>query len=65
VNRARGLFRAVGINALRPIKPPGRANQVTPEFLAAVKNAVATNSLTFGYGFSTRWPPDSVLIWQR
>jgi transposase len=53
VNRVRRLYRQAGIDALRPLKPPGRPSRATPEFLAAMKQAVATNPLTLGYGFST------------
>jgi transposase len=53
VNRVRRLYRAGGIDALRPIKPPGRPSRATAEFLAAMKQAVATNPLDLGYGFST------------
>jgi len=53
VNRVRRLYRRGGVRALRPIKPPGRPPRATPEFLAALKQAVGTNPLTLGYGFST------------
>ena len=53
VNRVRRLYRAAGIDALRPIKPPGRPSRATPEYLAAMKEVIATNPLTLGYGFST------------
>ena len=36
-----------------PIKPPGRPTRATPEFIAQIKQAVQTNPLTLGYGFST------------
>ena len=52
VNRIRRLYRQAGIDALRPIKPPGRPSRATPEFLAAMKQALASNPLTLGYGFS-------------
>jgi transposase len=53
VKRVRRLYRTGGINALRPIKPPGRPSRATAEFLAAMKCVVATNPLDLGYGFST------------
>jgi transposase len=53
VRRIRKLYRTGGINALRPIKPPGRSSRATPEFIAEMKRAVQTNPLTLGYGFST------------
>jgi transposase len=52
VNRVRRLYRQAGIDALRPIKPPGHPSRATPEFLAAMKQAIATSPLSFGYGFS-------------
>jgi transposase len=53
VNRVRRLYRAAGIEALRPIKPTGRPSRATPEYLAAMKEVIATNPLALGYGFST------------
>jgi len=53
VVRIRRLYRQGGAKALRPIKPPGRTSRATPEFLAQMKQAVQTNPLTLGYGFST------------
>jgi transposase len=53
VKRVRRLYRTGGINALRPIKPPGRPSRATAEFLAAMRRAVGTNPLDLGYGFST------------
>ncbi len=53
VKRVRRLYREGGIDALRPIKPPGRPSRATTEFLAAMKRAVETNPLDLGYGFST------------
>ena len=52
VNRIRRVYRQAGIDALRPVKPPGRPSRATPEFIAAMKKALATNPLTLGYGFS-------------
>ncbi len=50
VKRVR-LHRTGGINAPRPINPPGRPCRVTAAYLAAMKRAVRTNSLDLGYGF--------------
>ncbi len=52
VNRVRRLYRQGGIQALYPIKPPGRPPRATPAFLREMKRAVQTNPLTLGYGFS-------------
>jgi transposase len=53
VQRVRTLYRTGGIDALRPIKPPGRPSRATPAFIAAMKQAVRTQPRTLGYGFST------------
>ena len=53
VVRIRRLYRQGGVKALQPIKPPGRTSRANPEFLARMKQAVQTNPLTLGYGFST------------
>jgi transposase len=53
VVRIRRLYRKGGIKALYPIKPPGRPGRATPEFLEKMREAVRTNPLTLGYGFST------------
>jgi len=53
VVRVRRLYRKGGVHALRPIKPPGRPGKATPEFLRQMKQAVQTNPLSLGYGFST------------
>jgi len=52
VNRVRRLYRQGGVQALYPIKPPGRTPRATPAFLREMKRAVQTNPLTLGYGFS-------------
>jgi transposase len=54
VVRIRRLYRKGGIRALYPIKPPGRPSRATPEFLQKMREAVRTNPLTLGYGFS-KW----------
>src|ERR1700691_4547217 len=53
VIRVRRLYRKGGIEALKPIKPPGRPGKATPEFVEQMRRAVMTNPLTLGYGFST------------
>jgi transposase len=53
VVRVRRLYRKGGIKALYPIKPPGRPSRATPEYLQKMTEAVRTNPLTLGYGFST------------
>jgi transposase len=52
VVRIRRWYRKGGVAALRPIKPAGRTSRATPEFIRAMKQAVQTNPLTLGYGFS-------------
>ena len=53
VRRIRKLYRMGGVDPLQPIKPPGRPTRATPAFLAKMKQAVQTNPMTLGYGFST------------
>jgi transposase len=53
VARIRRLYREGGTEALLPIKPPGRPSRATAEFINQMKQAVQTNPLTLGYGFST------------
>jgi transposase len=53
VIRVRRLYRKGGVKALHPIKPPGRRSRATPEFLKQMRQAVQSNPLTLGYGFST------------
>ena len=53
VVRVRRLYRKGGASALRPIKPPGRRSRATPDFLSQMRQAVLTNPLSLGYGFST------------
>ena len=52
VARVRRLYRQGGVDALHPIKPPGRPSRATPAFLKAMKQAVQTPPLELGYGFS-------------
>jgi transposase len=53
VIRIRRLYRKGGVDALKPVKPPGRPGRATPEFIGQMRRAVMTNPLTLGYGFST------------
>jgi transposase len=53
VVRIRREYRDRGLDALKPEKPPGRPSRATPGFIAAMKEAVATNPQDLGYGFST------------
>ena len=53
VVRVRRLYRQQGVAGLQPAKPAGRPSRATPEFLSQMKQAVVTNPLTLGYGFST------------
>ena len=52
VTRVRRLYRKSGVAALRPIRPPGRTSQATPQFMKEMKKAVLTNPMKLGYGFS-------------
>ena len=53
VVRVRRLYRKGGVEALRPIKPPGRPSRATPRYIEQMRLAVTTNPTTLGYGFST------------
>ena len=53
VVRIRRLYRGGGVKALYPIKPPGRPSRANTKFLQQMGEAVKTNPLTLGYGFST------------
>jgi transposase len=53
VVRIRRIYRKGGVKALYPIKPPGRPSRANSEFLQQMREAVRTNPLTLGYGFST------------
>ena len=53
VARVRRLYRQGGIKALHPVKPPGRPTRATPQFINQMKQAIKTNPMTLGYGFST------------
>jgi transposase len=53
VVRVRRLYRQRGAVGLQPGRPTGRTSRATPEFIDQMKQVVATNPLTLGYGFST------------
>jgi transposase len=53
VKRIRTLYRLGGINALHPIKPPGRPSRATSAVRKALAQVVRTSPMTRGYGFST------------
>lgn len=53
VVRIRRLYRKAGVKALQPSRSPGRPCRATPAFIHQMKQAVQTNPLTLGYGFST------------
>jgi transposase len=53
VVRIRREYRAEGLDGLKPQKPPGRPSRATREFIAVMKDAVATPPQNLGYGFST------------
>ncbi|HUU16588.1 MAG TPA: helix-turn-helix domain-containing protein, partial [Sedimentisphaerales bacterium] len=53
VARVRRLYREGGAKALHPIKPPGRPSRASPEYINQMRQAIQTNPLTLGYGFST------------
>src|ERR1022692_4928688 len=40
VTRVRRLYRKGGVDALKPIKPPGRPGRATPDFLRQMRIAV-------------------------
>lgn len=53
VVRVRRLYRKGGVDALKPVKPPGRPGRATPNFIGQMRQAVLANPTTLGYGFST------------
>jgi putative transposase len=53
IDRARREYRRIGLAGLLPVKPPGRPSRATPEFRAALAEAVQTSPQALGYGFST------------
>ncbi len=60
VVRIRRWYRQGGIKALSPRHLPGRPSRATLAFLEAMKQAVQTNPLTLGYGFSLSDPDPHV-----
>ena len=53
VVRIRREYRERGLDALKPVKPPGRPSRATLGYIAAMKEVVATNPQDLGYGFAT------------
>src|SRR4051795_7807586 len=53
IDRIRRAYRREGLAGLLPVKPPGRPSRATPEFRAAMAEAVQTPPQALGYGFST------------
>lgn len=53
IDRVRRAYLHEGVAGLLPVKPPGRPSRATPEFRAAMAEAVQTPPQTLGYGFST------------
>jgi transposase len=52
VDNARRRYREAGLAGLKPRKSPGRPSQATPEYRAALREAVQTPPQSLGYGFS-------------
>ena len=52
VDNVRAAYRRDGISGLTPSSPPGRTSRATPEYRAAIREAVATPPQDLGYGFS-------------
>ena len=52
VKRIRKLYRMGGVNALHPVKPPGRTSRATPAFRKALRKVVQLSPMKLGYGFS-------------
>lgn len=48
----RRAYRQQGVAGLRPGKPPGLTSRATPEYRAALRNALETSPHERGYGFS-------------
>lgn len=53
IDRVRRAYRRDGRAGLLPVKPPGRPSRATPEFRAAMAEAVQTPPPELGYGFTT------------
>jgi transposase len=52
VDNVRQRYRERGLEGLSRRKPPGRTSRATPEYRAALREAVQTPPQTLGYGFS-------------
>lgn len=52
VDNARQRYREQGLAGLTPRKSPGRPSRATPEYRAALRQAVHTPPQSLGYGFS-------------
>ena len=52
VDNVRQRYRTQGLAGLRPGKSTGRRSRATPEYRAALRQAVQTQPQTLGYGFS-------------
>lgn len=52
VDNVRRRYRQRGLEGLQRRKPPGRVSRATPEYRAALREAVQTQPQTLGYGFS-------------
>lgn len=52
VDNVRKRYREGGLEGLRRRKPPGRVSKATPEYRAALREAVQTPPQSLGYGFS-------------
>jgi transposase len=53
VKRVRRLYRMGGVNALYPIRPPGRPSRATARFRKLLGKVAETSPRKLGYGFST------------
>lgn len=53
IDRVRRAYLREGVAGLLPVRPPGRPSRATPEFRAAMAEAVQTPPQALGYGFST------------
>ena len=52
VDNVRKRYRQRGLEGLHRRKPPGRPSRATPEYRAALRQAVQTSPQNLGYGFS-------------
>jgi transposase len=53
IDRVRRAYLREGAAGLLPVKPPGRPSRATPEFRAAMAQAVQASPPDLGYGFTT------------